>query len=136
MLKIKKRQGKSATVSFALCLGISVLCAGVISLIFAEAANLSAAPTGKTGIFSLAALLISAAASGFICAGMSKERGIGFFALVALAAVAIMMITCLICAGGKIGASAFMNYGCYFGTFMLFTLLAKKRRAKARRRFR
>ncbi len=136
MLKIKKRRGKGVGVSFALCLGISVLCVGALSLIFAGAANLSSNPTDKIGIFSLAALLISAGVSGFICSGMNKERGGAFSVLVALAAVAIMMIVCLICRGGKIGASAFMNYGCYFGAFVLSALLAKGIKGRGHRRYR
>lgn len=136
MLKIKKHGGGSAVGALGLCVGISLLCVGIISLIFALAANLSADPTGKIGIFSLIALLISAALAGFVNGAMNRERGVGFFALGALAVVAVMMIACLIMTGGKIGTGAFMNYGCYLGVYMLSTLLAKKRRTKARRRFR
>ena len=134
MLKIKKRGG-NALGALALCVGISLLCVGVISLIFALAANLSADPTGKIGIFSLIALLISAFLAGFVNAAMNRERGSGFFALIALAAVAVMMIACLIMTGGKIGAGAFMNYGCYLGVYMLSALLAKKSKSKRHRRY-
>jgi O-antigen/teichoic acid export membrane protein len=122
-------------VSLALCVGASLLCVGVITLIFALAANFSADPTGKIGIFSLVSLLISAVLSGLITALTNKERGGGFFALIALGTVAVMMVACLIMTGGKISASAFMNYGCYLGAYALSALLGKKRKARPRRRF-
>ncbi len=135
MLKIKKRGGRSAAISLGLCVAASLLCAGVISLILALAANSSADPTGKIGIFSLIALLISATLSGLVNGAMNRERGGGFFALIALAVVALMMIACLIMTGGKIGAAAFMNYGCYIGVYILSALLAKKSKGKRHRRY-
>ena len=78
-----------------ICLAISVLCILSVSFIFALISSTSNDPTGSLGIFSLSALLISGAVSGFISGKIKKEGGVGFSALMALATTLIMLIFCV-----------------------------------------
>ena len=114
-----------------ICLAISVLCILSVSFIFALISSTSNDPTGSLGIFSLSALLISGAVSGFISGKIKKEGGIGFSALMALATTLIMLIFCIIISG-KVSGGAIMNYVCYIGVSTLMGFLATRKTGRAR----
>ncbi len=122
-------RGRLFLIGLALSLG-TVLAA---SLVMSAVAYSSDDPTGKIGIYSLIALVASAAVSGFSVSRLCQSGGAGMTALVSLATVLILMLSGVII-GGKLGLSSVMNYLCYFGVAMLASLLGKKRERRRRRR--
>ena len=126
MFRNKEALNNSPFLRFALCFGLSIGVLLISSVIFAIIANSLDDPTGKLGIFSLLAMLISAAVSGYLCSRIKGEGGVGFAALVALALLLIMLLINVIICSGKISFAAFMNYICYFGVASLSALLGGK----------
>ena len=120
-------------VVFLICLAMSAMVIILLSLMFALVSNMSNDPTGNLGIFSLLTVLLAAAASGFATAKIKKENAIGFSALVSLATVLIMLLSCVIM-NGKVSGSAFMNYICYIGVATLFSLLGAREKSHKRHR--
>ena len=127
MHKNKGRTNKNIYKSFLICFGLSVGIIVAVALLFALLSSILDDPTGNLGLFSLFALLISAAVSGFISSRIKGEGGVRFASLVALATVLIMLLINVITCGGKVNFGAFMNYICYFGVASLTALLGKKR---------
>lgn len=108
-----------------ICLSISVVSILLISIIFALVAEGSKDPTGNIGIFSLSALLISGAISGFVSAKIKGEKAIGFSALISLVTIFIMLMLCLIISG-KVGSGALMNYLCYMLVSVFFSFIGSR----------
>lgn len=119
---------------FLICFAISALVIIILSLISALILGALNDPTKSLGLFSFGAMLLSAAASGICCARINGEGGIGFASLVALAVVLIMLLINVILSAGRVSGAAFMNYGCYFGTFLLSAFAGKKRNGHRRHR--
>ena len=122
--------GKFFLISLALSLGILL----VTSLVMSAIAYSSPDPTGKIGIYSLVSLIVSAAVSGFLISRLSGSGSVGMAALTSLATVLVLILFGAIASGGKLGVSALMNYLCYFGVALLFSLFGKKRERRHRRR--
>ena len=117
-------------ISYAMAVLLIVLLSLISSLIMISLDN----PTGNLGIFSLCIMLFSALFSGFITAKIKEGGGLRFCALTALGVLLTMLLANVIVSSGKVTAGAFMNYGCYFGVFMLSSFFALK--APKRRKFR
>ena len=117
---------------FLMSLGISLGILLAASLIMSAVAYSSADPTGKIGIYSLVSLIVSAALAGFIASRLSDS--VGLSTLTALATVLILILVGAVISGGKLGLGALMNYLCYFGVATLFSLFAKKRVRRHKRR--
>lgn len=128
MLKMKKyiKADGSAT-KFLICFGFSSATILASSLIMALIAGASEDPTGKVGIYSLVAMLVSAVLGGIFSSRMRGEGGVLYALLVALAIVLVMLLIAVIVGSGKVSGGAFMNYGCYLGTSTLAAVLGKKR---------
>lgn len=135
MIKGKRlfKEGNTA-ISFLICFAFSALVIILLSLIFALVANMSEDPTGRLGIFSLAAMIISAAAGGVFSARFCKESQLGFATLVALAIVLVMLLFCVILNAGKISGAAFMNYACYIGVAALSAFFGRRKEGHRRHR--
>lgn len=118
---------------FFISLGFSALMIVVLSFVFALVAGKLTDPTKNLAIFSFAAMLISAAAGGIFSARISEGK-LSFSLLSSVAVILIMLIVCIIANGGKIPASAFMNYGCYMGVYLLASLLVKGSSKRRRHR--
>lgn len=133
-MRTKKNHIKtdSAPVRFLICIGVSVLVIIILSLVMAVIAGVSDDPTGMLDILSLAAMLISAVISGIFIPRYAKEGRVGYSTLVALAIVLVMLIVAVVCNGGKLPLSAFMNYGCYVGTVALSSVIFKKKGKRRR----
>ena len=128
MLKGKKYiKTDGGAVKFLVCFGFSIAAILVCSFITSLIAGGSKDPTGMIGIFSLAAMLISAAAGGVFSSRIRGEGGTVYAALVALAVVLVMLLIAVILCGGRVSAGAFMNYGCYLGVSALSAFLGKRR---------
>jgi len=119
---------------FLPCLGLSALLIPVSALVATAFASASDDPTGKAGLYSLLALLLSAAVSGFTVSRLSGEGGVKLAALCALAIVLIMLLISIIATGKIPSVGALMNYGCYLGVAALSALVGRKREKRHRRR--
>lgn len=120
--------------SFFICFAISVFLIILFSLISALIAGALDDPTKYLGVFSLGAMLLSAMVAGVSCTRIKGEGGVRFASLVALAVVLLMLLINVIICAGKVSGGAFMNYGCYLGTFILSAVLGKKREGHRRHR--
>ena len=124
MFKTKRTQNNTAR-DFVICFCLSSGVILVLSLICALIASSLSDPTANLGLFSLGAMILSAIVSGIFSVKYRKDCSIGYAALVALMVVLIMLLINVIISGGKISLGAFMNYGCYIGTYLLGALIAK-----------
>ena len=111
--------GRCYIICFALC---SVIILG-ISMIMAAVALATKDPTSLIGIFSLSALVLSAAGGGFITAKLNPTEKIGFPLTVCLGLTMVMLLIGVITSGGHTSLGALMNYLCYFGIFALLSYL-------------
>ena len=126
MHKMNMRSGGVAR-SFLICFGFAAFVLLILSMIMAAVASTSDDPTGKIGLLALLAMLISAAVSGIFTARFNPEGGIAFASLTSLLVVLIMLLCGVIVSSGRLSGGAFMNYGCYFGVYVLSAFLGKKR---------
>ncbi len=91
-------------------------------------------PMGLVGAFSLAALVLSAAASSFISSKLIFERKL--FPAVAFGSVfaALIFAVSLISGGGALTGRSLLNAGIYIGVSLLFASLgSREKRRKFRR---
>ncbi len=128
MTKMKKqdkgRYGiRGLLYSSLITFGIIIVISFIFSLIAASADN----PIAKTDIFSLLSLIISGVVSSFIC---SKRFGMGKALLSSLFVILIMLLLGIVFSSGRLSGSAFMNYGCFFGTCAVGSYLGRKREKK------
>ena len=131
----RKLENGGIGIRFLICFGISVISILVTALIAALIVARLDDPTAKLGIFSLIAMLISAAISGVITTRVAGDGGTRFALLVALAVVLIMLLINVICYGGKVSGGAFMNYGCYLSVAALCAFIGKKTGRRPRNRY-
>jgi putative membrane protein (TIGR04086 family) len=130
MHKIKRFLPKgNLAITFLISLAISTSAIILLSLTFALIANMSNDPTGNLEIFSFVALLLSGAIGGFSSAKIKKDGALLFSALVALALTLVMLIISVII-NGKVSGGAFMNYLCYIGMAIIFSLLGSRESKK------
>ena len=121
---------------YIICFGASISAILLSSFIMAIIASSTKNPGGLTDILSLVALLLGGIFCGVFTTAFYKSGSMGFLCLVASGVVVAMLVSCLIISGGKISASAFMNYACYLGVALLFGFFArsKGKKRKIRRR--
>ena len=131
MFKGKKHTGRSVAEELLICLGLSALVIIITSLIGALIASGLKDPTGNLGLISLIAMIISALVSGIFSARFG-DGGLRRSALEALAVVLIMLLICVIMSAGRVSGGAFMNYGCYFGIYILSAYLGRRRQGHRR----
>ena len=119
---------------YLISLGVAMLCLAVVCLIMAAIAYSTNNPTANIGLASLASLVISAVISGITITRIKGDGGIKLAGLVSIAVVLILLLIALIMKKGSVLPSAFMNYGCYVGIFVLSAYIGKKRSGTRRRR--
>jgi hypothetical protein len=93
-------------------------------------------PTGKIGIFTLIMLIVSSAVSGIFTSWQNPTEKIGFSMTAALGITLVMLLIGIIISAGKLSGGAFMNYGCYFGTYALLSYLGMRAKDKRKRKMR
>jgi ribose/xylose/arabinose/galactoside ABC-type transport system permease subunit len=91
-------------------------------------------PTGKIGIFTLIMLIVSSAVSGIFTSWQNPTEKIGFSMTAALGITLVMLLSGIIISAGKLSGGAFMNYGCYFSIYTLFSYLGSKGKGRRRKR--
>lgn len=134
---MSKKSSRSVGRCFIICLGFSMVTILVLTMILAWISISTDDPTGKIGIFSLIALIIAATISGLFASWQNPTDGVGFSVISGLGMTLIMLLCGIIASAGKLSGGAFMNYGCYLGTYALLSYIGMrakdKRKRKARR---
>ena len=133
MFKGKKSTGRSVAEEMLICLGLSALVIILTSLVGALIASGLKDPTGSLGLISLGAMVVSAIVSGLFSARFG-DGSLRRSALEALAVVLIMLLVGVIISAGRVSGGAFMNYGCYFGIYLLSAYLGRRKHGHRRHR--
>ena len=105
-----------------------------LSLLFSFIAYTTADPLYFIGLLSIAALMITAAASGFLEARLGEGSVLTPF-LSSLLFVLIMLLIGLIASGGAVPLGCIINYASFVALATLSALLGKKSLEKSRRRY-
>lgn len=131
----KKRffKGKKGFGVFLPCTLAAIALILLFSFIGAIAASSSGDTSATIPIYSLLALVLAAAISGFITSRIKGEGGIKTAALSALTIVLLMMLIAIIVSGTVPTLSALMNYCCYMAVAVFSAFLGRKRGRHGRR---
>ena len=128
--KFRKNCSNSALIFGTLLSVFSLLLSTLIfSFILSKLEN----PISLVGVGSLAALLTSAAISGFFTSKYKGEGGTVSAILSSLITCLLIFATGLIASGGKLGLSLLMNILCYLLVSSLFGKLASLKKRRRRR---
>ena len=87
-------------------------------------------PTSSVRLYSLGALLLAAAISGFISGRLNDKSGILRTMLPAFTLSAVLFITGIIISGGAFSLRAIMNILCYVIIYAAFVLIGKRRKRR------
>ena len=136
MLKIKKRKGHGILQDYLFCFGLSALTIILLSLVGAAISLSLNDPTGYIGVVSLSVLLLSAVVSGVTTSFIRNDCSLGFCALVSLGVVLILLLSAVITCGGRVSVGSFMNYGCYFGVYLMSFFISKSQKGRRKHRHR
>ncbi len=129
---IKKREAPSGiTVMLAGTLASFIITAA-LSFIFSFIAYSMPDPDGSVGIFSIASLIIAAAAVGFSVSKIRGDGGVILAVLSALLFTLILLLAGLIAGGGALSLGCIINYLCHIAVSALAAVLGRRRR-KVRR---
>lgn len=120
-------------ISFFILIFTSFAIITAMSLLFAVIATFMRDPTGSIQLLSLISLVISALINGFLVAKIKPKASIGLYIGFSLVCILIMLTICLISCGGKVPASAFMNYCCYLGISTFTSLITAKKGGKRKK---
>ena len=108
----------------------------ILTMILAWISISTLDPTGKIGIFSLTSLIISAVISGLFASWQNPTDGVGFSIVSGLGMTLIMLLCGIIASAGRLSGGAFMNYGCYLGTYALLSYIGMRAKDKRKRKMR
>ena len=133
---MSKKSGSSVGRCFIICLGFSVVTILILTMILAWISISTVDPTGKIGIFSLISLILAAILSGLFASWQNPTDGVGFSVVSGLGMTLIMLLCGIIASAGKLSGGAFMNYGCYFGTYALLSYIGMRAKDKRKRKMR
>ena len=125
-------------------LGLPALCAlgslfslaiiTVISFILALASSFTKDPTALTGAFSLLALILSGALSGFITSKVNGDGG-GLIGIISsLISTGALLLIGLVWKGGFLPIDAIINALAYLGVSVIFSFLGQKKLKRSRKR--
>ena len=132
---MKKHKRKELGLGALLVIGTvaSVGAVFVMAIILALISSMTKDPTSLTGAFSLLALLLAGAVSGFVISRVNGEGGKLIGILSSVIATAVMMIVGLIWKGGLLPLGALLNLFAFLAVGVLASILGKKRARKRRR---
>ena len=132
---MKKHKRKELGLGALLVIGTvaSVGAVFVMAFILALISSMTKDPTSLTGAFSLLALLLAGAVSGFVISRVNGEGGKLVGILSSVIATAVMMIVGLIWKGGLLPLGALLNLFAFLAVGVLASILGKKRARKRRR---
>ena len=132
---MKKHKRKELGLGALLVIGTvaSVGAVFVMAFILALISSMTKDPTSLTGAFSLLALLLAGAVSGFVISRVNGEGGKLIGILSSVIATVVMMIVGLIWKGGFLPLGALLNLLAFLAVCILSSLLGQKRPRKRRR---
>ena len=132
---MKKHKRKELGLGALLVIGAvaSVGAVFVMAFILAMISSMTKDPTSLTGAFSLLALLLAGAVSGFVISRVNGEGGKLIGILSSVIATSVMMIVGLIWKGGLLPLGALLNLFAFLAVGVLASILGKKRARKRRR---
>ena len=132
---MKKHKRKELGLGALLVIGTvaSVGAVFVMAFILALISSMTKDPTSLTGAFSLLALLLAGAVSGFVISRVNGEGGKLIGILSSVIATSVMMIVGLIWKGGLLPLGALLNLFAFLAVGVLASILGKKRARKRRR---
>ena len=132
---MKKHKRKELGLGALLVIGAvaSVGAVFVMAFILALISSMTKDPTSLTGAFSLLALLLAGAVSGFVISRVNSEGGKLVGILSSVIATSVMMIVGLIWKGGLLPLGALLNLFAFLAVGVLASILGKKRARKRRR---
>ena len=132
---MKKHKRKELGLGALLVIGTvaSVGAVFVMAFILALISSMTKDPTSLTGAFSLLALLLAGAVSGFVISRVNSEGGKLVGILSSVIATSVMMIVGLIWKGGLLPLGALLNLFAFLAVGVLASILGKKRARKRRR---
>ena len=127
---MKKHKRKEFTFPILLLLGagFNLVCVIAMALLLATAAYFTLDPTATTGAFSLLALIIAGAVSGFVTSRVNGEGGALIGAVSAVIAALVMLAVGLIWRGGLLPLGAVLNVIAFTVISSASALLGKKRK--------
>ena len=130
MADFKKTQGKNQSIrGLLLSSAFIILVIVTLSFIAAIICNITQCRSDGIKIYALGVLIASALISGFV---NSKRGGVKEALFASLFISLIMLLLGIILSGGKIAASAFMNYGCFLLISVAGSYLGRRRDSKPR----
>ena len=132
---MKKHKRKELGLGALLVIGTvaSVGAVFVMAFILALISSMTKDPTSLTGAFSLLALLLAGAVSGFVISRVNGEGGKLVGILSSVIATSVMMIVGLIWKGGLLPLGALLNLFAFLAVGVLASILGKKKARKRRR---
>ena len=132
---MKKHKRKELGLTALLAIGALASMATVfaMALILALISSLTKDPTSLTGAFSLLALALAGAASGFVISRLNGDGGTLVGILSVVIATALMLIIGLIWKGGLLPLGAFLNMLVFLAVGVISSLLGKKKSKKRKR---
>ncbi|MBQ8880322.1 MAG: hypothetical protein IJY69_05755 [Clostridia bacterium] len=133
MAKHKVRWAKGALSGFLPCLIISVGILVASVMVAAFIVTLGSYRVSELGLFSLSALILSAALSGGISARISGDEDRLRISVLCPFTVILIMLLISVILGASPSLSMLMNYLCYMGIYLLAAMLFKPRRKRGKR---
>ena len=132
---MKKHKRKELGLTALLLIGAaaSVGAVFVVAFILAFISSLTKDPTSLTGAFSLLALILAGAVSGFVISRVNGDGGALVGILSSVIATGVMIIAGLIWKSGFLPLGALLNLLAFLAVGILSSLLGKKRSRKRRR---
>ena len=132
---MKKHKRKELGLTALLLIGAaaSVGAVFVVAFILAFISSMTKDPTSMTGAFSLLALILAGAVSGFVISRVNGDGGALVGILSSVIATGVMIIAGLIWKSGFLPLGALLNLLAFLAVGILSSLLGKKRSRKRRR---
>lgn len=131
-----KRKELGLTPLMLLGAGFALTVTVVVSFILAIISSLTKDPTALTGAFSLVALILSGAISGFVTSRVNGDGGALVGILASVIAASLILIVGLIWKRGLLNLGAALNILSFVGVSSVFSMLGKKRARTAHRKYR
>ncbi|MBQ7363437.1 MAG: TIGR04086 family membrane protein [Clostridia bacterium] len=134
MTRHSKRHEAPGGVAFML-LGTlaSALLTAVLTFIFSFISYSTKNPDSTVGIFSIIALILTAAVTGFTVSRLKGEGGVLIATLSSLLFTLILLLIGLIAGGGSLPLGCIINYLCFIAVSALAAVLGRRRGRRVRR---
>ena len=135
-MKKYKRKELGLTALMLLGAGFAMAVTVAVAFTLAIISSFTDDPTALTGAFSLLALILAGAISGFVTSKVNGDGGVLIGVLSSVIAAALILIIGLIWNGGSLNLGVILNLASFIGVSVLSALLSKKFARKPRGKYR